>query len=96
MNRMERFLRWLDRHMIKLIMVICIIFLSVKLVDSNRQRHVYQMKMIEATEKYNEMHRDWSECYVSQADAIEKSTKCQNDLWDLRHWLQEKYNNKEI
>lgn len=77
-------------------MGVAIIFLFTKNIDANRQRHKYQMKMIEATEKYNDMKNDWSRCYVTQANAIQKASKCNSDLYDLRKWLQEKYNKKEI
>lgn len=48
------------------------------------------MKMIEATEKYNEMTRDWSQCYANKATETHLKTKCDNTLYDLRQWLRRK------
>ena len=73
-----------------------IIFLFTKVHQANNQRFKYQMKMIEATEKYNEMQREWSQCYVAQANSTQRATKCNSDLYDLRKWLRERYNKKEI
>ena len=86
-NKIERFFKWLDQYMVTIVMGAAIIFLFTKVIDANRQRHVYEMKMIEATEKYNEMQREWSQCYVTQANNIQSRTKCENDLWDMRKWL---------
>ena len=88
-NKTEIFLRWLDRHMTKLVMGVMITFLFHKVVQVNEQRHEFQMKMIEAQEKYVEQQKAWSKCYVTQANQIQMRTRCESRLYKLNEYLRE-------
>lgn len=87
LNKTERFLRWLDRHITKVVMAVMIVFLFIKNKEAYNRAHEYQMKMIEATEKYKEQQKEWSACYVTQANKIQMLTKCERDLHEMRQWL---------
>ena len=89
LSKTERFLRWLDRHVTKIVMMVMIVFLFHKVVQTNEQRHEFQIKMIEATEKYNEQQKAWSKCYVTQANQIQMRTRCEDRLYKQNEYLRE-------
>ena len=40
--------------------------------------------------------KGWSSCLSEKATETAIRTKCERDLYDLREWLRDKYNKKEI